>query len=209
MQEYPKWVRTDGPGHPQNPGFLLVENEEQEATAIAEGTGPADLNPPAEASQKTLDEMDRADLIQVLVAEGIPDDMSDDEIRNAIRHGREAREQHVKEDQEEAERDRLAREAGGDHGDGQQTDQTAPNDPEARTDAAGEKIPPNVADEANKGDNAAPRTAPEAKTAAATDTRPDDAKKKEADDKPAGSVTEAAATPPKHKRGAASVPGKE
>lgn len=209
MHEFPKWVPVKGPGHPQNPGFVLVENEDQERTAAAEGEGPADLNPPPEAGQKTLAEMDRDELKQTLVREGIPDDMTDDDIRAAIESGRERRAEYQRQDAEEAEQRREARNAGGDHGDGMQTDRVPPADTEERKDAKGDTIAPDTADEANKGGDNATRTAPEAKTAPATDSRSDEAKKKEADDKPAGNVTEVAATPPKHKRGAAAVPGKE
>lgn len=201
MQEYPKWLPVSGPGHPQNPGHVLVENEDQEAEALASGQGPADLNPPPDPGQKSLDEMSRDELIAILVKEGIPDDMSDDEIRNAIRHGREAKADAARQEQEDAEHDREAREAGGDHGDGLQTTTAPKASKPAPKDAKGDAIPADVADEANKGGDTDTRTAPAAKSAQETDARPDDAKAKEADDAPAGNVTEVAATPKDSKKG--------
>jgi len=209
MHEYPKWVAVDGPGHPQNPGFVLVDNEEQERAASEQGKGPADLNPPPDAGQKALADMDRDELKQVLLREGIPDDMTDDDIRSAIEHGRERRAEHQRQDAEDAKHDAEVREAGGDHGDGLQTADAPKGNAEPGKDAEGNAIPPDTADEANKvtGDDAT-RTAPAAASSPATDSRSDEAKEKAADDAPAGNVTEAAATPPKHKRGAATTPGK-
>jgi hypothetical protein len=204
MLEYPKWLPVDGPGHPQHPGHVLVENEDQEAEALASGKGPAALNPPPDAGQKSLDEMNRDELIAVLVAEGIPDDMSDDEIRNAIRHGRESKAEKARQQQEDAEHDREAREAGGDHGDGLQTTTAPKASAKAPTDSAGDAISPDPADEANKGGDTDTRTAPAAKSASETDGRPDDAKAKIAADKPAGNVTEVAETPKDKKTAAKS-----
>ena len=33
VQEYPKWVATDGEGHPDNPGHALVGSAEEEKAA--------------------------------------------------------------------------------------------------------------------------------------------------------------------------------
>jgi len=202
FDRYPMWIDVDGPGHPQNPGKVLVNNEDEEREAKASGKGPAADNPPPDPGQKSIDDMDRDELVATLVREGIPEDMSDDEIRNAIKHGREARAEHARQDAEDAERDREAREAGGDHGDGLQTDQAPKGDTDAPVDASGDKIAPNPADEANKvvGDDTT-RDAPAAKSSPATDNRTDEAKKKVADDKPAGNVTDQAATAPAHKKG--------
>lgn len=204
MVEYPKWVPVNGPGHPQNPGFVLVANEDEERQAQSTGAGPADLNPPPDAGQKTLEEMDRDELKQILLREGIPDDMTDDDIRDAIRHGREKRAADADEAADKARAEFEKRSAGGDHGDGSQTLAIPRADDKAPEDAAGDKVAPDPADEANKAGTDPGRTSPAAKSAPATDTRPDEAKDKIADDKPAANVTDAAATPPSTKKGSKS-----
>ena len=177
--EYPKWVKVDGPGHPQNPGHVLVETEDQEREVLSGGEAPRDLNPeasekPTPEGEKPIEEMSREDLISTLVRESITDDVTDDQLRDSI--------------------ERLR-------------DRGAPSrDPEPLTDADGEKVSPPQDQEANKGkdDAVEGRKLPEAKPEPATDARPDEAKGKVADDKAAGNVTEAAATPPEHKKGAKS-----
>lgn len=201
MQDYPKWLPVNGPGHPQKPGYVLVENEDQELEAMESGKGPAALNPPPDAGQKSLDEMDRDKLKHVLLSEGIPDDMSDDEIRTAIKHGRERRAQIADEDAKAAREEYEKRAAGGDHGDGEQTDAVPKADDDAPEDASGDKIAPDTADEANKAGVDSKRTLPGAKSAPGNDSRPDEAKDKVADDKPATSVVDAAATPASTKKG--------
>lgn len=176
--EYPKWIDAPkgNPGHPQNPGKVLVESEDQEREVLAGGEPPRDLNPePAPGSaasgEKPIDDMNREELISVLVRESITADVTDEQLRESIHRLRD----HV---------------AGKDAG-------------EPLTDAAGEKVPPPQDQEANKGkdDAVEGRTLPEAKPEPATDARPDEAKEKVADDKPSGNITEAAATPPEAPKG--------
>lgn len=175
-QEYPKWIDAPegNPGHPQNPGKVLVESEDQERDVLAGGEPPRELNPMAEpaaapADEKPIDDMSREELISVLVRESITADVTDEQLRDSIRRLRD----HV---------------AGKDEPD---------------VDAAGEKVPPPQDQEANKGNDDAVegRTLPEANPEPATDARPDEAKEKVADDKPAGNITEAAATPPEAPKG--------
>lgn len=174
--EYPKWVKVDGPGHPQNPGHVLVETEDQEREVLSGGEAPRDLNPeasekPKPEGEKPIEEMSREDLISTLVRESITDDVTDDQLRESIARLR----------------DRHA------------DDKPA----EPLKDAAGDDVPPPVDQEANKGkdDGVEDRTLPDAKTAPGTDARPNEAKEKVADDKPAGNITEAAKTPPDAKKG--------
>lgn len=145
---------------------------------LAGGEPPRELNPegvetPAPEGEKPIEEMSREELVSILVRESITDDVSDDQIREGIRH---LRDRHAADDK--------------------------PAD-EPLKDAAGDDVPPPTEQEANKGkdDGVEDRTLPAAKPAPATDARPEDAKKKEADDKPAGNVTEAAKTPPDDKKG--------
>ena len=182
-QEYPKWIDAPhgNPGHPHNPGKVLVETEDQEREVLAGGEPPRDLNPePAPGSaasgEKPIEDMSREELISVLVRESITADVTDEQLRESIHRLRD----HV---------------AGKD---------------DADIDAAGEKVPPPQDQEANKGkdDAVEGRKLPEAKPAPATDARPDEDKEKVADDKPAGNITEAAATPPEHTKGA-KVPAKK
>lgn len=175
MLEYPKWIDAPAgnPGHPQNPGKVLVENEDQEREVKAGGEPPRDLNPAADpkdaapADDKPVADMSREELISTLVRESITDDVSDDQLRESIQHLRER------------------------------------HSPSPLTDAAGEDVPPPVDQEANKGkdDSEEGRKLPDAKPEPATDARPDEAKAKEPDDKPAGNVTKAAATPPDAPKG--------
>lgn len=202
MQDFPQWVPVNGPGHPQNPGYVLVNNEDQKREAEASNTGPADLNPPPDPGQKSIDDMSRDELKQVLLSEGIPDSMSDDDIRSAIKLGRERRAQIAEEGAAHAREEYDKRASGGDHGDDEQTTAVPEANAKPDVDAAGDKIPPDTADEANKVPGVDPtRDAPTAKSSPGNDTRPDEAKEKVADDAPAGNVTDAAATPPSQKRG--------
>lgn len=63
MIEYPKWVGVDGPGNPQMPGHVLVEDATQEEEAHKTGLGPAHLNPEQQApkAKATKDEDDKDD----------------------------------------------------------------------------------------------------------------------------------------------------
>lgn len=176
MLEYPKWIDAPkgNPGHPQNPGKVLVENEDQEREVQAGGEPPRDLNPAADegspstpATEKPVADMSREELISTLVRESITDDVTDEQLRDSI----------------ERLRDR--------------------GNPSPLTDAAGDNVSPPVDQEANKGkdDGEEGRTLPEAKPEPATDARPEEAKGKEPDDKPAGNITKAAATPPDAPKG--------
>lgn len=151
--EYPKWVKVEGPGHPQNPGHVLVENEDQEREVAAGGVAPRELNPADAAKaepegEKSIDDMGREDLISTLVRESITDDVTDDQLRDSIKHLR----------------NRQDDRAPGDERDG--------GDP--LKDAEGKDVPPPATEEANKGKNDAveDRQAPEAKAFPATDARP-------------------------------------
>lgn len=182
-EEYPKWVKVEGPGHPQNPGFVLVENEDQELEVLSGGEAPRDLNPeaaekPEPEGEKEIDEMGRDDLVAALVKESITDDVTDGQLRDSLKRLRERREP--------------------------EPDDKAAGNGEPLKDAEGKDVPPPVDQEANKGGDLGEegRKLPEAKPAAATQAVPDEAKEKVADDKPAGNITEAAATPPEHKKGA-------
>lgn len=272
--EYPKWVKVDGKGHPQNPGHVLVENEDQERDALATGEGPRELNPPRDedvpkepvevgradgtveianepAEDKPLAEQSRKELIDTLVRETITDEVEDDHLRSAIEVAREHGGKPSVFDRDgspeafepsgkpvdEMDREELINtvldrainseasdadlrfvimvldgdvrdepdDAHEEHGHARETKEVEP-----LTDAAGDKIPPDPAAEANKGDTTKPAPgAPAAKSAPATDATPKEGKDKVADDKPAGNVTEAAATPPDHKKGAAKPAGKK
>lgn len=187
MQEYPKWVKVDGPGHPQMPGHVLVDNEDQERRVLAGEEAPRDLNPPhsAEADkradeEKHINDMDRGELIAAIVKATITEDVTDEQLRDTLKSVRE------KEATDHANEGEGGR------------------DPEPLKDAAGDRVPADPAEEANKigdlGEDG--RRLPEAKPTPGSDIRTEEAKAKEPDDKPAGNVTEAAATPPDHKRGA-------
>lgn len=207
FEKYPCWIDVDGPGHPQAPGRVLVNNEDEELEALTSGNGPADLNPPPDPGQKSLDELDRAALVDILVREGIPDDTSEDELREAIRHGRERKADKAREAAEHEKRQREIREAGGDHGDGLQTSMHPDGDDEPGKDAAGDAIAPDTANEADAR-TGADRAAPQPNSSPATDARSDEAKGKVAAPAPAADVTKAAATPPAQKKGASDKPGK-
>lgn len=205
MNEYPKWIKVPGKGHPQMPGHALVETEEQERETIATGVGPRDLNPPndedvkreplemgtadgtvvdanATAEDKPLEDQAREELIAALVRETLTDKVSDDNLRAAIEHARETGAKFKAPDDD--------------------------GDPEPRKDAAGNEMAPDPAAEANKGDPTKPKPgAPEAKSSPATDSTPKESADKIADDKPVGNVTAAAATPADHKKGASKAPG--
>jgi hypothetical protein len=185
--EYPKWIcAPDGHhGHPQNPGKVLVENEGQELAVLAGGDPPAELNPAADpkpeghSTEITASTIDLNKPIEdmnraELVAALVQESITADVTDDQLRDSLRRLREH-KED--------------------------APGEP--LKDAEGKEVPPPVDQEANKGKDLGEegRTLPEAKSQTATDARPDDAKAKEADDKPAGNITEAAATPPDHKKG--------
>lgn len=188
-QKYPRWIKVEGPGNSQNPGHVLVDNEDQERAVLAGEDAPIELNPTGAKTQepdedKALEDLEREELVSILVRESITDDVSDDQLREGIR----------------ALRDRQSV----DRVNGSVNDDGTEHDHGDMTDAAGDKIAPDPAQEANKGMDLGNngRRLPDAKAAPATDARPDEAKDKVADDKPAGNVTEAAATPPGHKKGA-------
>lgn len=183
FQRYPLWIKVDGPGHPQNPGFVLVETEDQELEVLSGGEAPRDLNPEASEKlepegEKEIDEMGRDDLVAALVKESITDDVTDDQLRDSLKRLRERRDP--------------------------EPDSKPAGNGEPVKDAEGKEVPPPTDQEANKGGDLGKdgRTLPEAKPAPATQAVPDEARDKVADNKPAGNITEAAATPPEHKKGA-------
>ena len=270
MQEFPKWVKVDGKGHPHNPGHVLVETEDQEREALATGQGPRELNPPQDedvakepvevgradgtveianetAEDKPLADQDRKELIATLVRETITDEVEDNHLRSAIEAAREHGGKPSVFDRSEPEAfepsgkpvdemdrdelintvlDRAVNSDASDadlrfvimvlNGDVRENDdaheerEDGGEKQETLTDAAGDKVPPDPAAEANKGDPTKPAPgAPAAKSAPETDATPKEGAAKVADDKPAGNVTEAAATPPEHKKGAAKPAGKK
>lgn len=83
FQAYPKWLPAkDGIGTPLNPGFVLVENEDQERDVAAGKEAPRHLNPMAEAD-KPLDDMSHDELIASLdVAKA---SAPDDRLRKAVK----------------------------------------------------------------------------------------------------------------------------
>lgn len=84
FEAYPKWLPIDGPGHPQNPGFVLVENEDQEKAVLAGEAPPAHLNPaPADAGKDPVN-MTRPELIDAVAAEMTNSKITDDDLRTAL-----------------------------------------------------------------------------------------------------------------------------
>jgi hypothetical protein len=205
IQEYPKWVAVSGPGHPANPGKVLVENEEQEVAAIDTGKGPDHLNPPVDeeratavavapiaqilaggVSDKPLSEQSREELCATMAALVVQSPLSDDEIREQV----------------EGLKSYLERRGLGSNGPDDHEDKEELRDPiEPITDAAGDPVPPPVDQEANKdGLDPATRTLPLPDAEQGADARPEAAKEREAGDKPATDQVAAAETAPDEKQ---------
>lgn len=105
MTEFPKWLAVDGPGHPGNPGKVLVENEEQEAEALRTGTGPDYLNPVLDEGRaniiasapvaeiladgqdsKPIAEQNRAEMVATMATLMMRSPLSDDDIRKEVQN---------------------------------------------------------------------------------------------------------------------------
>lgn len=208
MQEYPKWIAVSGPGHPQNPGKVLVENEDQEREALATGEGPAELNPPmdekrSEAAQlapvaalladgaptKEIKDQDRGELIATLSVLIMTSTLSDDEIReqvDAFKRWEEARQGGDYDDLA----DRLA---GGD--DRRTVDDMSEREP--LKDAAGDEVAPPQDQEANKDQlGAGERTLNEAESAPGNGDGAGAPEDREAGTHPATDATKQALTDP-------------
>jgi hypothetical protein len=204
IQEYPKWVAVDGPGHPANPGKVLVENEEQEVAAIDSGKGPDHLNPPVDearatavavapiaqilaggVSDKPLAEQSRDELCATMAALFVQSPLSDDEIRKEV----------------ESLQRYLDRGKGNEHGQEGDAKEDLQDPIQSITDAAGDPVPPPADQEANKdGLDPATRTLPLPDAEQGADARPDEAKEREAGDKPATDQIAAAETAPDEKK---------
>lgn len=201
IEDYPKWVAVDGPGHPGNPGKVLVENADQEAEAAATGKGPEHLNPPVDearaqaqavapvaqaltggVSDKPLGEQSRAEMCATLASILIQSPLSDDEIRSqieALQHWLDHRDARPGDDEDRPEFDHAS-DAG----------------PAPAKDVAGDTITPPQDQEANK-DQLAPgeRTQPLPEPDQATGTTPPELEEREAGTQPAVDQVKQAETP--------------